>query len=710
MVPQRHQERLRLVLGRQSEAYGSGTVPSKVDSIPSGLCPGAPAQEGNRTSSIPTLPGSSVLRRQSQLLQEESNSGLVDPQQTHPLRQVQDAHYRADTDPTTQKGLQLLCRSYRRILACADSTPSVPLPWILPGASGLCVQDYALRSKYCAESFHQTGQSGNPGAQETGDPGSRLSGRLVDLGPITRRMSPSDPESDQLPTTSGVSDQLQKVQTDAPDPVHLARPQLGPGVSYPLLTVRQEAGNSQDGPSSQKTKDDDEKATRKSPWVPTICCHHRPSPQSQIEGHEQGLDEKSEQVSPRPEKTFTEAAVQTAAPVVILKEPVTIHTAEASTFHSDHPHGCLPKRMGRPLPSQDCSRRDQEHVSTGEVVYSIPVVSYKHPRSTGSVLNAETCQPKTGLSCSLNDGQQHDCALYKSLRVEITANQSRDLSHSPPLPPAEVASDSCTPGGGQERHSRRSLQNSPSGVGMDARSSVLPVYTDPGSRSPNRSIRYGGEPSAPALRSPEYRPPSCRSRRSVVKLEPVGENLHLPSHELNAQGPRQTEDLPGHSRSGSPTVAQEQLVPAPPSDETTTGTSPCADPDANSSAKACLRLILADPEITLDRFLKFAMGRFYNMKEENVVFLENYKALSTERQYESNWKKWMAYVTTHQPSEITVDFCVSFLKSLHEKGLASSTINTLKSALTVPIRYGFGIKWNEEPFINLVKSCAAQRP
>ena len=53
------------------------------------------------------------------------------------------------------------------------------------------------------------------------------------------------------------------------------------------------------------------------------------------------------------------------------------------------------------------------------------------------------------------------------------------------------------------------------------------------------------------------------------------------------------------------------------------------------------------------------MGRFYKMKEENVVFLEKYKMLSTNSQYESNWRKWMAYVMTHQPSQITVDFCVS---------------------------------------------------
>ena len=80
---------------------------------------------------------------------------------------------------------------------------------------------------------------------------------------------------------------------------------------------------------------------------------------------------------------------------------------------------------------------------------------------------------------------------------------------------------------------------------MDTRSSVLPVYTDPGSRSPNRSFRYGGESPTPALRSPEHRPPSCGSRRSVVELEPVGEDLHPSPHDMNAQGPRLTQDLQG---------------------------------------------------------------------------------------------------------------------------------------------------------------------
>ena len=71
---------------------------------------------------------------------------------------------------------------------------------------------------------------------------------------------------------------------------------------------------------------------------------------------------------------------------------------------------------------------------------------------------------------------------------------------------------------------------------------------------------------------------------------------------------------------------------------------------------------------------------------------------------------WMAYVTTHQPTIISVDFCVSFFRSLHDSGLASLIIYSLKSALTVPIRYDFGICWNEDPFNNIAKSWVAQRP
>lgn len=63
-----------------------------------------------------------------------------------------------------------------------------------------------------------------------------------------------------------------------------------------------------------------------------------------------------------------------------------------------------------------------------------------------------------------------------------------------------------------------------------------------------------------------------------------------------------------------------------------------------------------------------------------------------------------------QPKTIDIDSCVSFFRHLHDSGLAATTINTLKSALTVPIKYGFNILWNQEPFENISKSCAKLRP
>ena len=85
-------------------------------------------------------------------------------------------------------------------------------------------------------------------------------------------------------------------------------------------------------------------------------------------------------------------------------------------------------------------------------------------------------------------------------------------------------------------------------------------------------------------------------------------------------------------------MAQEQLVPSSPPDEISTGTSPGTDTNLVSTEQACFSLIIANPMITIDRFVHFVMGKFYEMKEENVVFLEKYQKVSTKRKYESDSK------------------------------------------------------------------------
>ena len=70
----------------------------------------------------------------------------------------------------------------------------------------------------------------------------------------------------------------------------------------------------------------------------------------------------------------------------------------------------------------------------------------------------------------------------------------------------------------------------------------------------------------------------------------------------------------------------------------------------------------------------------------------------------------MAYVHRLKPTSITMDFCISYFKSLFDEGLAASTINTNKSAITKPINYAFNINFNTELFNNIPKSCAALNP
>ena len=104
------------------------------------------------------------------------------------------------------------------------------------------------------------------------------------------------------------------------------------------------------------------------------------------------------------------------------------------------------------------------------------------------------------------------------------------------------------------------------------------------------------------------------------------------------------------------------------------------------------------------------MGGDLGVSEENVNFLEGDKRRSTKRQYESDWKKWISYVRAQKPEAINIDFCISFSRSLHERGLAASTINSIKSAITVPVQEGFKIQLNQGLFNRISKSCSGLRP
>ena len=190
----------------------------------------------------------------------------------------------------------------------------------------------------------------------------------------------------------------------------------------------------------------------------------------------------------------------------------------------------------------------------------------------------------------------------------------------------------------------------------------------------------------------------------------MGEDLHLSPSESAHESTGQTQDLQRDSSHSSASMAKEQLVPIGVGTQTQTGAPSTSGTDTSSTAQICLRTLLNDEQITFASFLQLSMGLSLGLSPSNVQFREISKRVSTRKQYQSDWKKWMCYVRKEKPSEITIDFCFSFLRHLHDMGLASSTITSIKSALTKPLEYGFGISLNNDIFNKVPLACANLRP
>ena len=109
-------------------------------------------------------------------------------------------------------------------------------------------------------------------------------------------------------------------------------------------------------------------------------------------------------------------------------------------------------------------------------------------------------------------------------------------------------------------------------------------------------------------------------------------------------------------------------------------------------------------------FLKFAAKRRFQIDSVNVEFTEADKTDSTMRQYDSTFRKLSAFIRQEQPNEMSPNLAISFFRSLHESGLASSTVTATKSALTKIFLYGFDINLSDPCFTSISRSCAKLRP
>ena len=109
-------------------------------------------------------------------------------------------------------------------------------------------------------------------------------------------------------------------------------------------------------------------------------------------------------------------------------------------------------------------------------------------------------------------------------------------------------------------------------------------------------------------------------------------------------------------------------------------------------------------------FLKFAAKRWFQIDSDNISFTESDKTESTIRQYNSAFRKLASFIRQESLTEMSINLTLSFFRFLHESGLASSTVTTIKSALVKIFAYRFNIDLNDLCFSSISRACARQRP
>ena len=476
---------------------------------------------------------------------------------------------------------------------------------------------------------------------------------------------------------------------------------MGPRGSHPFPSSGKEEIDSQTNKKISQTSPSIKESSGESSGLPPIRICDRQPAQGQTQRHQQSLEKSGDGQttgSSLPDPSYP--SEETSA-LVHDQEPVQICTIATTPPVLSNSYGRVSEWLGGSSPLTEGS---------GDVVQHLQTLPYQHPGSNGSPLNFEEAEAEEEHPHPSSPGQSGHCTLPQQGRFQNPTHQSRYDGHFPTGQEEILASVSFSSGRSSKRGCGLPLQINLPGIGVDSGRPVVPVDTDSSPRSSSGSVRNRIQLQDPLLRCTKPGPSSLCDRRSVVGLEPVGQDISVPSSQLFNESPPQTPILSGQASSSSPQLAKEQLVSSPDGAGTQISSNSKPEIVPNSANQDCISFILANEGANFMDFLKFAANRRFQIDSANVSFTESDKTDSTIRQYDSAFRKLTSFIRKEKPKEMSINLALSFFRSLHEAGLASSTVTTIKSALVKIFSYGFDMDLNDFRFSSISRACARQRP
>ena len=699
MGPQHSLQRSRLEMETKAAEFQE-VLPAH-NTSPGRICSGTSSEESYPLHKIHEISRTAILRAKERFEQASNNLGPVPTKQVHSVRQVPNANYFADTDPSTPGGIHRLYRSYRRLLASSNRASLLPLPWFQPGKKGLHIQSYALRAQCSSKDFHKTHRGSCSSTQKQGSPGHGVPRRLASVGCNEDSMPSSSSAGHEVSAISGLPDQLQEVQISSCSRIPMARSPLGFKISQAVSSSSQEEGNCKVRQVSDSVDINYQTSSRKSLGVPSVCSGYGPYLESKTQRCQQSMEKKGIQRSKRSSPQDSGFTVQTTQAVVHCQRSSESNASALSASVSNYSHGCVGTRLGGSHSHQ---------ISAGSMVNEVSTISHQHSRSYGSVSFSEEVEPQEGLPYQISPRQQDNSLLYQQTGFKISADQSCDAGYSRFSDKKKMASFSSSFGRSPQRDRGCFVQIQASGNRMVPRRKIILFHSGASPGTADRSVCNEQQQEASPLCSTEFGSGSSGDGCDVAGLEPVDSHLFVSSVQSSVESFGQTSNLQGDGCSSGSQVAQKQLVPSCSGVGSSSDSSAGPSVVSGCSAGDCLRFLLDNKEPSAHDFLVLASKSKFDVQKDKIDFIENYKSFTTRRQYQASWKKWVSYIQEHKPTTITMDFCLAFFISLHEEGLASKTISSYKSALTRPVEYAFGINFNSDLFNKLTRACARLKP
>ena len=357
------------------------------------------------------------------------------------------------------------------------------------------------------------------------------------------------------------------------------------------------------------------------------------------------------------------------------------------------------------------------HTSTGlsgEGRWSLQAANYhiNVQEFWAAFLSAEGSSLAKGHFHRPNVGQHDSGQLSKKRRFfEVSDSQQLDSQGGCSRSREGVVPRSYSCEGVDERLGGHSVKILPDLHRVDGGRPILSVASRQPSDpvSSGRPVRLAFQREVTELRFSSGSTRRYRGRLLHGKLGQVGSSLSFPPSSSSFKGHQSPNPLQGEGGVACTLVARQTLVSSSSGPVPSTSGVPRPDPSSESEGQRVLCPVLLDLQASYLDFLR----RSWNLKFDEEVANALCSALreSSYRQYSSVWKKFQCFVISRWPCKIDENLILKFfLFQFKNFNLSSRTIACYRSALSEPMKVGFGIELQKAVFSRLLRSFFLSRP